>query len=69
MLATGPTGTVVICDTSGFNRGGFCKTTPRVLSTHTYVNRKITANRPDRRKFTVDWRDNELSEQTRFALS
>jgi hypothetical protein len=33
------------------------------------VNRKITADRPERRKFQVDWRERELSEQSRFALT
>jgi hypothetical protein len=33
------------------------------------VNKKITPERPDRRKFTVDWRDGELSEASRFALT
>ena len=69
LSATGPAGTVVICDTSGFHRGGYARSRPRVLSTHTYVNRKITPDKPERRKFQVDWRDNELSEQSRFALS
>jgi hypothetical protein len=69
ILATGPTGTLVICDTSGFHRGGYGRTRPRVLSTHTYVNKKITPERPERRKFTVDWRDGELSEASRFALT
>jgi hypothetical protein len=69
IAATGPEGTLVICDTSGFHRGGYGRSRPRVLSTHTYVNKKITAERPERRKFQVDWRDNELSEQSRFALS
>jgi hypothetical protein len=69
VAATGPVGTLVICDTSGFHRGGYARSKPRILSTHTYVNRKITPDRPDRRKFQVDWRDNELSEQARFALS
>lgn len=69
MLATGPAGTLVICDTSGFHRGGYARTKPRILSTHTYVNKKITAERPERRKFTVDWRDGELSEASRFALT
>jgi hypothetical protein len=67
--ATGSVGTMVVCDTSGFHRGGFARSKPRILSTHTYVNKKITAERPERRKFTVDWRDGELSDQTRFALS
>ena len=67
--ATGPVGTLVICDTSGFHRGGYARTKPRILSTHTYVNKKITPERPERRKFTVDWRDGELSEASRFALT
>jgi hypothetical protein len=69
IAATGPVGTLVICDTSGFHRGGYARSRPRILSTHTYVNRKITADRPERRKFQVDWRERELSEQSRFALT
>jgi hypothetical protein len=69
ILATGSAGTLVICDTSGFHRGGYARTKPRILSTHTYVNKKITPERPERRKFTVDWRDGELSEASRFALT
>jgi phytanoyl-CoA dioxygenase PhyH len=69
IAATGPAGTLVICDTSGFHRGGYARSKPRILSTQTYINRKITAERPDRRKFQVDWREHELSEQARFALS
>jgi Phytanoyl-CoA dioxygenase (PhyH) len=69
ILATGPAGTLVFCDTSGFHRGGYARTKPRILSYHTYVNKKITPERPDRRKFTVDWRDGELSEASRFALT
>ena len=67
ILATGPAGTLVICDTSGFHRGGYARSKPRVLNTQTYVNKKI--NKPDRRKFQVDWRKGDLSEQARFALS
>jgi hypothetical protein len=69
VLATGSAGTLVICDTSGFHRGGYARTKPRILSTHTYVNKKITPERPERRKFTVDWRDGELSDSSRFALT
>ena len=69
VAATGPRGTLVICDTSGFHRGGYARSKPRVLSTHTYVNRKITPDKPERRKFQVEWGDGELSEQARFALS
>jgi len=69
LSATGPRGTLVICDTSGFHRGGYARSKPRVLSTHTYVNRKITPDKPERRKFQVVWGEGELSEQSRFALS
>ena len=69
ITATAPSGMLVICDTSGFHRGGYGRSKPRILSTHTYVNRKITPDKPERRKFQVEWRDNELSEASRFALT
>ena len=68
LLATGPAGTLVICDTSGFHRGGYARSKPRVLATQTYVDRKVTPENK-RRKFEVDWRDDGLSDQARFALS
>jgi hypothetical protein len=68
VLATGPTGTLVVCDTSGFHRGGYARSKPRILETHTYVNKEVRPG-STRRKFSVDWRDNELSSQARFALS
>jgi hypothetical protein len=37
LTATGPAGTVIFCDTSGFHRGGWAKARPRVLSVQTYV--------------------------------
>jgi hypothetical protein len=62
---TGPSGTVVICDTSGFHRGGFAKHRPRVLSYHTYVSPGAR-----QRCFAVDWdaAGAEPTEQGRFAL-
>lgn len=68
VLATGPAGTLVICDTSGFHRGGYARSKPRVLATQTYVDRKVTPEN-ERRKFQVDWRGDRLSDQARFALS
>ena len=68
ILATGRAGTLVICDTSGFHRGGYARSAPRVLATQTYVDRKVTPEN-DRRKFQVDWGSAELSDQARFALS
>ena len=67
MLATGPAGTLVVCDTSGFHRGGYGRSKPRVLATHTYIDRKVTPEN-QRRKFQVEWRGDGLSEQARFAL-
>ena len=69
LLATGPAGTLVICDTSGFHRGGYARSKPRVLATQTYVDKKVTTENR-RRKFEVDWQsDTTLSEHARFALS
>jgi hypothetical protein len=64
---TGPPGTIILCDTGGFHRGGFARTKPRILSISTYL-------RPDRkegkRRFTVDFagREETLSPQVRAAL-
>jgi Phytanoyl-CoA dioxygenase (PhyH) len=45
LSATGPAGTVIICDTSGFHRGGWARLRPRILSTQTYVG-STSAKRP-----------------------
>ncbi len=65
LLVTAPAGTIVVCDTSGFHRGGYARSTPRILSTHTYVSPSSTWGR----RFEVDWREGALSEEARFALS
>jgi len=63
---TGPSGTLIICDTSGFHRGGFAKTRPRVLATWTYVAQDA---RRTRRWFTLTPTDPPgLSTQARAAL-
>lgn len=63
---TGPSGTLIICDTSGFHRGGFAKTRPRVLATWTYVAQDA---RRTRRWFTITPEDPPgLSAQARTAL-
>jgi hypothetical protein len=68
-MLTGPPGTMVICDTSGFHRGGFARSKPRILSYLTYLSDE--GNRRHRRKFDVDWSggDAELSPAARYALS
>jgi hypothetical protein len=66
---TGPPGTIVICDTSGFHRGGFAHSKPRTLSYLTYLSDE--ANQRHRRKFKVDWTagDARLSPAARYALA
>jgi len=65
LTVTGPAGTMIVCDTGGFHRGGFARTRPRVLSTSTYLP-------PDTRKrrFKMDYtgQQGSLPPQVRFAL-
>ena len=65
---TGPPGTIVFCDTSGFHRGGFARTRPRILSFHTYLSDE--GQQRHKRKFNVDWPDGDsgLSAASRYAL-
>ncbi len=65
LLVTAPAGTIVVCDTSGFHRGGYARSKPRILSTHTYVSPGSTWGR----RFEVEWANGDLSEAARFALS
>jgi hypothetical protein len=68
-VLTGPAGTMVICDTSGFHRGGFARSKPRILSYLTYLSDE--GSRRHRRKFDVDWSEwgGELSPPARHALT
>jgi hypothetical protein len=64
---TGPRGTLILCDTGGFHRGGYASARPRVLATHTYVSPDA---RCDKLYHEVVWReDEELSRQSRYALT
>jgi hypothetical protein len=64
----GPKGTLALCDTSGFHRGGFARTRPRVVSIHTYISPSAEY---DRMNFSVGWQDEgaQLSPHARYALS
>ena len=68
MTLTGPPGTIVMCDTSGFHRGGYARSKPRIVSYLTYLS--DGGNSQHRRKFTVDWTVGAegLSPASRFAL-
>ncbi len=66
LTATGPAGTMVFADTSGFHRGGWTRSTPRILAYCSYVSTRFRL--PPR--FEVDWsRGDGLSPQAEFALS
>jgi hypothetical protein len=67
LKVTGPTGTIIFCDTSGFHCGGAAKTKPRILSYHTYVC-PSSAKSP---RFRVSWSTDggTLSREARFAVS
>jgi hypothetical protein len=67
LTATGPAGTVIFCDTSGFHRGDWARTNPRILSTHTYVG-SASAKRP-RFELEPALDRGELSPAARSVLS
>jgi hypothetical protein len=64
---TGPAGTMIFCDTSGFHRGGFAKTTPRVLSIWSYVS--PAAAKGHRFEVDLEGREAELTAEARAALA
>jgi hypothetical protein len=66
----GPAGTIVLCDTGGFHRGGFARTAPRILSVATYLTPGLKG-KWGRRRFDVDFegREDALSEAARTALA
>ncbi len=65
---TGPKGTLLFCNTSGFHRGGFAKAKPRVLATVTYSSPASLKSLTDRSyEFTGSL--DELDAPTRYALS
>jgi hypothetical protein len=70
VTATGSGGTIVICDTSGFHRGGYATAKARVHSYHTYVSPASLSAGVRQRRFGLDWSSPEvdLSEPARFAL-
>jgi len=66
--AEGPVGTVVLCDTGGFHRGGFARK-PRVTANFTYVSPAALASALTKRRFELpDALPQALSPAARFAL-
>jgi hypothetical protein len=68
LTLTGPAGTMIVADTSGFHRGGFARTKPRILSISRYMS--VSAKAHAERRFEVDFdvRRADLSAQACFAL-
>jgi hypothetical protein len=66
LTATGPAGTMILCDTSGFHRGGWARSRPRVLSYHTYVSPSARVKK--RYRIDPESDGSGLGEAARFAL-
>ena len=64
----GPKASLVFCNTSGFHRGGFSTTAPRVLATATYSSPASLASLTER-SYDFAGSLDELDPVTRFALS
>jgi hypothetical protein len=67
LTVTGPAGTVIFCDTSGFHRGGWARLNPRVLSYYTFVSEASTKSP----RFRVRWPEGDagLSPDAEFAIA
>ena len=68
LAMTGPAGTMIFCDTSGFHRGGFAKSKPRVLSIWSYVSPEAE-QQGHRFEVDLEGREAELSADARAALA
>ena len=66
---TGPKGTMIFCNTSGFHRGGFATGKPRVLATFTYASPAALKALSERNFTLADTDGRELSPAARFALA
>ena len=66
---TGPKGTLIFCNTSGFHRGGFAIGKPRVLATVTYSSPASLASLTERNYSLRSGDEDGLAPQQRFALS
>lgn len=64
----GPSASLVFCNTSGFHRGGFSTTAPRVLATATYSSPASLASLTER-SYDFSGSLDELGLVTRFAVS
>ena len=66
---TGPKGTVIFCNTSGFHRGGFATGKPRILATFTYESPAALKALSERNFAFTSGNGAELSATAQYALS
>jgi hypothetical protein len=66
---TGPKGTMIFCNTSGFHRGGFATGKPRVLATFTYSSPASLKSLTERNFTVAESNGTTLSEAARYALA
>lgn len=66
-LLTGSAGTLILCDTTGFHRGGFATERPRVMGVWNYVSPASLASLSER-NFTVPALPADVPEPVRYAL-
>ena len=67
--ATGDSGTIIFCDTSGFHRGGFARSKVRLLSYFTYVSPAAALAGRAPRSFAVSRSpERDLPKRSKFAL-
>ena len=67
-IFTGPAGTLLFCNTSGFHRGGFATERARVLATATYSSPASLASLTER-SYSFTGSLDDLDAPTRFALT
>jgi hypothetical protein len=66
LTLTGPAGTMLFCDTSGFHRGGLALSKPRVLTYHAFVSPRT--RKAPRLKLDRSSGADGLSDAARFAV-
>jgi hypothetical protein len=69
VVCAGPAGTLILCDTSGFHRGGFAREAPRISAVWTFVSPDSEPGQEHRFEVDFGGREGDLSEQALFALS
>jgi hypothetical protein len=66
-LVTGPAGTLILCDTTGFHRGGFASERPRIMGVWNYVSPASLASLSERNFRAAQPRGS--TEPVRYALA